>query len=480
MLAGALLLLLVAGLWLEPVAAEPTPDGRALASWLLAAGTSALAGARGQAVLGVLMLALAAVIARPSLERRLGRAAPLLLALLIFGSGCWAVVWTDGAALVPLALSVAAFALAYGGAEQEVPAEVYRPPESGWRGAARWLVVGLLLAELVPGSPLAVALLVPAGLAVPRRRRSGLLPFLLLGFAAGLALEVVVHGPGVLLGPAALAVRTVSPDPALVGRGLLGMAVGRNIGLLVGFAPVLLLLLGGRGAADRPGLAAACLAAPVLGALLWPLDFAAGWLALSFLPFYGALWFLPVMAPRPWQGLAIVVLAGLAWWPVWVAPRAALADGGAGVGASWPRRHLPYEIALRSLPHRGEAWIASERVRARAVEGSRILGDRGRFEMLGRGPATLWLAAPPELGMIAFELGPGAPSSFEVAGATAGRTVFRPDGRVGFEVLLDEPRGEHRLWFDERPLAIHLIELQLPLEEGARPPRFRLLAAAQP
>ena len=103
-----------------------------------------------------------------------------------------------------------------------------------------------------------------------------------------------------------------------------------------------------RGAASRPGLALVCLAAPVVGALLWPMDFAAGCLALSFLPFYGALWFLPSVAPRAWQGLAVAALAALATWPLWISPRAALVDGGAGLGASWPRRE---HSRTRRLPN---------------------------------------------------------------------------------------------------------------------------------
>ena len=82
--------------------------------------------------------------------------------------------------------------------------------------------------------------------------------------------------------------------------------------------------------------------------------------------------------------------------------------------------------------------------------------------------------------MVALEFGPGAPSSFEVSGARAGRTVFRPDGRVGFEVLLDPKRGRHRLWFGDRPLSAQLIELRLPGWESERPLRFQLLAAPQP
>jgi len=480
-LAGALAALLVAVLVLGPMDSTAGAGTPALVTRLLEAPLAALAGGRAPGLLGVLMLALAAVCACRSLERRIGPGAPLLVALLIFGSGGWALVWTAGAALVPLALAVAAFTLAYeGGGAYEAPTEIYRPQEQGRTAAVRWLAVGLLLAELVPSGPLLAGLLVPAALAVPRERRRVALPVLLGGFALGVAVELVAQGPSLVTGPIGVVVATISLDPALIGRNLVNLVVGRNVGLLTGFAPLLLLLVLGRGSVARPALAALGLALPVLGALLMPFDFAAGWLNLSFLAVYGALWHLPFRPPRRWEWVAVVLLCGLATWPLWAAPRVALADGGVRLTGSRPRRHLPYEATLRTLPNRGETQLAADGLRVRAVAGCRLLGDSGRFELVdGAGQAAIWLAAPSEIEMVALELGPGAPSSLEVSGATGGRTVFRPDGRIGFEVLLSQPRGRHRLWFDQRPLAVHLIEIRIPGWEGDNPRRFRFLAAPQ-
>ena len=175
-----------------------------------------------------------------------------------------------------------------------------------------------------------------------------------------------------------------------------------------------------------------------------------------------------------------MLLCGLATWPLWVSPRATAATHGVALAGAWPRRYLPYETTLRTLPNQGEAQLAGGSVRVRAIDGCRFLGDPSRFEMAGSGPALIWVAAPGDLELVALEFGPGAPSSFETSGATAGRTVFRPDGRVGFEVLLDQSRRAHRLWFGERRLTAHLIEIRLPGWEGDRPLRFRLFAAAQP
>ena len=366
-------------------------------------------------------------------------------------------------------------------AESAAPSgDVYGPQEVGWRGAARWLTVGVLLAELVPSGPLLAGLLVPAALAMQRERRRSLLPALVVGFVLGLAVELAVQGAELVSGPTGLAVESFRLDPLLAGRGLMGLLVGRNIGLVVGFAPLLLLPIFGRGTAARPGLLATCLALPVLGTLLLPFDFAAGWLNLSFLPIYGALWHLPLRSPRRWQWTLVVLLCGLATWPLWVSPRAAVAAPGADLTGAWPRRFLPYETTLRTLPNHGEAQLVGQGLRVRAVGGCRFLGDSSRFEMDGAEPVVIWLAAPSDLELVALEFGPGAPSSLQVSGASPGRTVFRPDGRVGFEVLLSRPRGAHRLWFGEGPLTTHLIEFRLPDWQGTRTLRFRLLAAPQP
>ncbi|MFQ5351257.1 MAG: hypothetical protein ACE5EG_12520, partial [Thermoanaerobaculia bacterium] len=86
MLAGALAALLVAVLLFGPVETTAAAGRPALLTRLLEASLAALLGERAPAVLGVLMLALAAVFVCRPLERRIGRSAPLLGTLLIFGS----------------------------------------------------------------------------------------------------------------------------------------------------------------------------------------------------------------------------------------------------------------------------------------------------------------------------------------------------------------------------------------------------------
>ena len=106
----------------------------------------------------------------------------------------------------------------------------------------------------------------------------------------------------------------------LAGQNLVNLMLGRNVGLLAGFAPLLLLLVLGRGTVARPALVAVGLGLPLLSALLLPFDFAAGWLNLSFLAVYGALWHLPLRQPRRWEWVVAALLCGLAIWPLWASP----------------------------------------------------------------------------------------------------------------------------------------------------------------
>ncbi len=468
------------------LSAPPSAAPRALAPWLtlalLLAGLTALAALAGSgeerrsAVFDALLLAAAAVVAGRSLAPRLGGAAPLLAALAAFGSAAWALVWSPGIELLPLTIAVGAFGLAYGGAAPAgPPAEIYRPLESARRALPRWAAVGLLLAALLAVSPLYAGLVLPAALAVPAERRRAGLPALAAGWLAGLVAVAVVPGAGDWLAPTPLPDGPFVWSPALAGWNLVYLLVGRNIGLLAGFAPALLLATLGRRRGDRPALVAVCLALAAAWALALPFDFAAGWLNLSLLPLYGALWLAPARPPRRSEWLVTGLAAGLLLWPLWLLPGSGrIADGGVALTASWPRRLLPYETTLRRLPGRGSARLTTAAFEVRAVSGCRFLPDSGRFEVDGGGPAEIWLAASPEVDRVGLEFGPGAGSVLEVVGAEPGHTLFRPDGRVGFEVLLTRPRARHPLWLGEEPFAVYLISIRMPDAKGGEPLRFRL------
>src|SRR5215218_466002 len=103
---------------------------------------------RGAAIANVLLLALAAGLAARTLERRLGPAAPLWVAVWIFGSVAFAYVFWTHADLFLMSLAAIALALAYGG-----PRTAEDPPETPGRLALRWIVAGLLLGLVLAARP---------------------------------------------------------------------------------------------------------------------------------------------------------------------------------------------------------------------------------------------------------------------------------------------------------------------------------------
>lgn len=479
-LALGLALAVVGGLgWRElapplPPFPDPPLAHPAWVRWLMTKLTAAI-GERADQLLNLAALGVATAVAGRLLARRVGPPAPAILALAIFGSGVWAAGFTAGVALAPLALAVAAFGLVYAGQDrQRALEEVYRPDAGGALGLARWAGAGLLLAGLVSYSPLNAGLLVPAALALPKAGRRGAAAALAGGWLAGLGLEALLAGPAALVAaPSGVGWRW---DGAAAAWNLLYLAAGRNVGLLTGYLPVVLLLALAGGRPRRRGLVTTCLVLAALSAVLLPFDFAGGWLHKAFLPLYGALWLAPARAPSRLGMAATAIGCGIVLWPLWAPPGpAALADGGAALTSSWPRRLLPYESTLLELPHHGAARRG--RFALRAVSGCRYRPQEDRFEEFGGGRAEILLAAPPELEMVGIEFGPGASSELRVGGAELGHTLFRPDGRVGFELRLTRPRALHGLAHAERRHAVHLLSIEMPGRATDTPLKFRLLVA---
>ena len=130
---------------------------------------------RGPLVANALMLALAALLAASVLERRVGPAAALWVAVACFASVTFAYAFWVHADLFLACCTMAGFALVYQGEPRAVvhsrAGDLYQPPRGAWESAGewrpllRWFAAGLLLA--VPGAnrPIYLALLLPALLA---------------------------------------------------------------------------------------------------------------------------------------------------------------------------------------------------------------------------------------------------------------------------------------------------------------------------
>jgi hypothetical protein len=309
-----------------------------------------LAPLRGPAVANALLLALATLAAARLLERRIGAAAALWVAVFVFASVAFAYVFWVHADLFLLATTALGFALVYRGepaavARGRLP-DLYEPPggareaASRWRPLARWAAAGALLAVAGAYRPFYLALLAPAAVAAwgeGRQARHGAAARLgalaggALALLAATALVQVAAGgtwtayggerqgfygrtgfPAVdfpaagweesvrrwgntsWLFPGALGDYANQRDPSLWGWSAVYFLAGRHVGVLPYFLPV---VLGFAAFSPRRGrwllpLAVAVAAAGFL--LVRPFNFYGGGGAIAnryFLPLYPALWF---------------------------------------------------------------------------------------------------------------------------------------------------------------------------------------------
>jgi hypothetical protein len=459
---------------------------------------------RGAAVANTLLLAFAALLAARTLEKRLGPAAPLWVAVWVFASVAFAYVFWVHADLFLMSLVAIALALAYGAGQGE-------PGESPGRTALRWAAAGLLLGLVLASRPFYGALLLPAALAVPvPRRRLGVAML-----AAGAAVAILGSGlthlaeadswtpysgerqsfdarsgfPEVDLPAASWQQRGVGRGnrswlpadvvgPRLTAWNSLYFLIGRDVGILPYFLPFLLGLAAFRRGEGRGTLILAALAAMACFLITRPFNFYGGGGAIAnryFLPVYPAFWF---AADRPdrsaragWALLWPILAAACAapfLLPLWRQPRAYLLDAengyryvsAAAVGL------LPYETTQSHLKPGGvedfmlgKLWIKPLATSVRATaDGSGIRFETGQGELLVGSTRRL-----PGLRLIVDPPSP-APSTIGFVGADVRASHLRPDGGSVVLLSLRSPRAVHRMWWseDENPLYIYQLRLKAP------------------
>jgi hypothetical protein len=449
-----------------------------------------LSPARGAAVANALLLALAAVLAARTLERRLGPAAPLWVAVWIFGSVAFAYVFWAHSDLFLMSLAAIALALAYGGVE-----------ESPGRTALRWTAAGLMLGLVLAARPFYGVLLVPAALAVPAARRG----LGIAALAAGAIVAVLGSGlthlaetdswtpysgerqsfdsasgfPGVDLAAswqergAGRGNRSWLPSdmvgPRLTAWNALYFLAGRDVGILPYFLPLLLGLAAFRRGEGRSALILAALAAMACFLLTRPFNFYGGGGAIAnryFLPVYPAFWFAAGRPARAWWALLAAALAAPFLLSLWSAPRAFFLDESNGYRyvTSAARRLLPYETTQSHLkPSGGEdftqngLWIKPLATGVR-LDGSAIAIASGAGELLLGSPRPL-----PGLRMI---VDPPAPPRIGVSGAVVSASHPRPRGGSVLLLRFQGPRAVHRMWWSEDENPVYLYQLRLDAPAG--------------
>ncbi len=293
------------------------------------------------------------------------------MAAFLFASVTFAYVFWAHADLFLACLTALALALAYG---RSGPVEAGRRLPAAPPAAWRLVAAGALLAVVVLARPLYAPLLLPAVLAAPRgsRRRAAtalgaaFVTVTLVATLANLAArgswtsyggerrsyysytgfplvdatagdwreQVAEHGTH---GWLKLETLEMGFDARQTAWNVVYYLVGRHVGVLPYFLPLLLGLVAWRRGEGRWALPLAAVCAAAL--LFWvrPFNFYGGGGTIAnryFLPAYPALWFLagrPLRGGRAWlPPLAVAALAAPFLWPLWTAPRAfpIAADGG--------------------------------------------------------------------------------------------------------------------------------------------------------
>ncbi|MEO8196865.1 MAG: hypothetical protein ABI689_09110 [Thermoanaerobaculia bacterium] len=431
-----------------------------------------VAGERGPFLLNALALALAALAGSYGLRAALGSAAPLWIALFLFGSAAFTGVFRWQSEILVLAAVVVAGALIWG---RESPAsgrdakQIYGGDITARAALWPWPLAGLLIGAAAVRHPAYALLALPLALDLPRTVSGG------IGAGgmsrAGRTLRAVLFGLALMLPLAFVAALSGAPweapaaffHPALTAWNALYFVVGRHAGVLVGFLPIVVLLFARRPTGGRRYLPLVVLAAAIAQLLMAPFDWAGDVSAVGnpwFLPLYGALLFCagPTLSLR--AAFLVAVAAAPFMAPFWIAPLSdgtrpprALAAFTAGI-----RERLPFETSLRELP--GSAEVVRAGVRLRSTGPSLRPAD-GKFA-LEEGRVAVLVESDHPLASVRLDFSASAPGTLTVEGGRSGSTTFRPSGEVAFEVVLGSPLRRHPLWWSRAPVSIYELQLTLP------------------
>lgn len=483
-----------------------------------------LAPTRGHALANALLLILTALIATRTLRQALGDAAPLWVACFVFASVAFANVFWAHADLFLMCLTGIAFALAYDGRQvrkselRDIFEDATTEPVRTF--TLRWLTVGACLAAVSLSRPFYAAFFLPALLSVPwGRRRRGILTLAAGALAVGglsVSSSLALHGSWTSYGGERLgfygytgfpeveipsgswpelvakrgngswvAAEKLLPygfEPKLTAWNALYFLVGRHIGILPYFAPLLLALLAYRAENGRWALLLAAALAMAGFFFVRPMNIYGGGAALAnryFLPVYGALWFLAARPKGVIPPLALVVVAAPFLSPLWLGARSfpLAAGGGFGYVSSWAREFLPYETTQEQLKPTGQEDVIQSGLWIKPLSpGLKVEADGKWLAAAPEATAELLFGKKTGLETVQVVFAPGGPSTLLVQGGTVLDTTFQPDGASTFEVRLGEPRSDHPMWWTAEDFPLYQLRLRLPERlNGAKVPyRFRL------
>ena len=444
---------------------------------------------RGPFLANALLLAFTCLVVARRMAPRWGPAAPLWVALLVFGSVTFAFTFWAHADLFLLCLTALALALVVD----------FRDGDGSWH----WPVAGMLLAMVVYSRPLYAPLLLAALVAVPvprRRPMAGLLVASLV--VVGLTAAVHQHLTGSFTGYGALrtgfyehtgypgvdfpveqwtqsvrdeignsaargltqVVRERPLSPSLTFWNSVYFLFGRHVGLMPYFFPLVLLLFVVWRRSVGWALVAAVLIAVAL--FLWsrPFNFYGGGGTLAnryFLPLYPALWFLPRGRLKVRPLLVIGSLAAAFMAPLWLRPHVFPIDTNGTYAYVAPAADLllPFETSQRHLRLAGrEDLYDGFYLRFLSPE----LGKRqdGLLRLPKEVDGEMLLGSPQPLEALELEVR----SPPRVRPLADGAEV-EPVGPGRFRLDLDGAEAQHPMWWAWR--TIYLYRLDLRFEDTA-------------
>jgi hypothetical protein len=460
---------------------------------------------RGALIANVLFLAAAAVLAARSLQRRIGDSAPLWVAVFLFASVAFAYAFWVHADLFLLAATAAGLALVYWEKPepQEPLPQIWEEKTPGRGLFVRWLLAGLLLAVAGAFRPFYLALLLPATLAAWKEKpRRSALGGLLTGALALLLFTSLIQwsaggdwsgyggqrqgfyprtGYPEVDFPASQWNASLqkwgntswtqeggiepSFDPKLLGWNSLYFLIGRNVGVLPYFLPLLLGFAAFRKDRGRWVIPFAVAAAVLCFLLIRPFNFYGGGGAIAnryFLPLYPAFWFLAARPVRPLWPILAAALAAPFLWPLWTHPAAFPIgeDGRYAHVSAFAQRRLPYETTQSHIP--GGQDVAMNGLWLKRLSQNIYRTDETTLRIVGDATGEMLIGSPHPIDRVYVELGREAPVKIEVKGQTLTPALFRPDGSVTFDVPLGAPRAVHPMWWTWDDYYLYELDLRLP------------------
>jgi hypothetical protein len=454
-----------------------------------------LAPVHGAFVANVLLLALASVAAARVLERRAGPLAPAWVAVCVFASVTFAHVFWAHPDLFLMCLTALALALAFDERQGNAARAI----------VIRWAAVGILLAVVAVSRPPYLALFVAALLAVPRGvRRPGTAALaagaLAVVIAVGLA-QQSLSGSWTSYGaerlsfyrhtgfldvdfPAADWPRKIEEygssaaaeptavrwdkrlSPSLWLWNSIYFLIGRHVGVLPYFLPVVLAFAGGVRGGRAWGLVLAAVAASAVFLLWTPFNFYGGGGALAnryFLPLYPLFWFLPAKPPRRLWLLATVAVSSLFVWELWLDAR----EFPVTVKTERDYRYvtpvadavLPFETTLSHLKLAGREDLYPGFF-VRFLDHQPWLGQDGRPRLKGGRTMELLVASEQAAAALDLELEASATVDVE-AGDGAARRLPGDGGVQRFRVPLAATGIRHPMWWSKwQPVHVYRLRLR--------------------